>query len=364
VLRVTYNLGLPRPAKSDVIGADFSTRSLYGEGALRACQALLARNFHPDIIVGHPGWGELLFIKDLLPDTPLIGYCEFYNSSKAPLSSGDPPRPPSLERRIELRAQSAHLLLSLESANCGWSPTSWQKSLHPPSLQDKIEVIFDGVDTDLIKPDPGAQFILPSGAVLRAGEEIVTFTARTLEPSRGFPGFMRALPRVLKERLGVHVIIAGSAKPHYDAGPAQGGTWLKVLQDEVTVDESRVHFVGHLRHADFVRLLQVSKVHVHLTRPTVLSWSLAEALAAGCLVLASDTPAVAEIVHSGINGLITSFGDPERIAGDIVEALDHDRAADLRANARRLAESDLSLKACLPRQADLFHKVAFGSHHG
>jgi len=153
---------------------------LHGQQVVRAIQGLLRGGFKPDLIIGHPGWGELLFVKDLLPDVPLISYCEFFYRGEGLDVGFDREDPVTLDTMCRARARSSHLLLSLESCDIGISPTGWQKSAHPQAFHDKIEVIFDGIDTPIVKPDGDARLVLSDGTVIERGDEILTYVARSL----------------------------------------------------------------------------------------------------------------------------------------------------------------------------------------
>ena len=349
VLRVSYELRTPRSKANHPQGSAFVTQTLYGKAVVQSCRALLARGFKPDVIIGHPGWGELLFVKDVLPDVPLISYCEFYHAPDKPFFSGDPPTPLGPGERMRRRAESAHLLLSLEAADKGWSPTRWQRSVHPAAYQNKIEVVFDGVDTALLKPDPAAVFGLPDGRTLRTGDEVLTYAARTLEPTRGFPTFYRALPDLLARRPNLQVLIAGDETAHYDAPPEEAATWAERLRTAVRLDSQRVHFLGRLPFDRFVRMLQVSRLHVYLTTPTVLSWSMLQAMSVGCSILASDTPPVTEFIRDGDTGHLTPFNDPAALA-EAAELLLEEGGDETARRARRLVEDRLSIRKCLPAQ--------------
>ena len=224
--------------------------------------------------------------------------------------------------------RNAALLVSLEAADQLYAPTRWQRDLHPGWLRPKIEVIHDGIDIFRLRPDPGASFTTPSGVRLTAVHEVVTYVARGLEPQRGFPQLMRALPDLLRRRPDAHVVICGADNPAYGRAPDGAPNWRAALLDEVGPLPPRVHFVGQLPYADYLALLQVSALHLYLSVPFVLSWSVTEAMATGCLVLGSETDPVREFITEGDNGFLVDMRDPAAIA---------DRAAAFAGAARRAA---------------------------
>lgn len=336
----------------------FENGILHGQQVARTCQQLATERFVPDLVVAHPGWGESLFIKDVFPRSPLINYCEFYYQGYGADIGFDKEKPVGLDDLCRARARDAHLLLSLEACDRGWSPTEWQKSRHPKELQHKISTIFDGIDITTVKPDANARFALPDGRELTARDEVITYVARNLEPYRGFPTFMRALPRLLKERPKAQVVIVGGDGVSYGAPPAEGGTWREVMQKDVALPEGRVHFMGQVPYAKYVALLQISSAHVYLTYPFVLSWSFMEAMAAGCLIVASDTAPVREVLQHGRNGYFTDFFDPDKVVDSVVMALKDKNSAQLRQAARATVIGKYDLASCLPRQLAMIEAVA------
>lgn len=262
---------------------------LYGQQVVRAVNDLGRQGFKPDLVIGHPGWGELLFVKDALPDVPLISYCEFFYRGHGLDVGFDPEDPVDIDTICRARARSGHLLLSLEACDVGISPTQWQKKSHPEAIHDRIDVIFDGIDMSVVHPHGEARLVLPDGAVVQRGDELVTYVARNLEPYRGFRTFMRALPEILSRRPKANIVIVGGDEVSYGSSPKGYATWREAMLAEVEFDRSRVHFTGKLRYHEYLKLLRASKVHIYLTYPFVLSWSCLEAMACGALVIASDT---------------------------------------------------------------------------
>jgi glycosyltransferase involved in cell wall biosynthesis len=330
---------------------------LNGQAVARVMIALKDKGFEPDVIVGHPGWGETLFARDIFPRSGLVAYCEFFFEAGNGLVIGRDAEP-TLDQTLRTRIENAHLLLALDACDRGWSPTAWQHSRFPAAYQSKIDVVFDGIDTDRVRPDPYARFTLPNGLTLMADDKVITYVSRGLEPQRGFPQFARALPAVLSAHPDAHVVIVGEDKAYYGLPPGPNHTWRSLLEREGLFDPARVHFTNRLPYDRYLALLQISSVHVYLTTPFVLSWSFFEAMSAGCLVLGSRTAPVLEVLEDGANGLETAFDDPATIASDIVRALEHPGSAALRRAARETILERYSVAHCLPKQMDILRQAA------
>jgi len=143
-----------------------------------------------------PTGGETLFIKDVWPEVKLICYFEYYYSAAGQDFDFDPEFSEStLAGLARLRMKNTTMQHALEVADAGWSPTKWQQKTYPQWARSKIDVIHEGVDTDYFKPNAKASFnIANKNITLTRQDEVITFSARALEPVRGFHVFMRALP--------------------------------------------------------------------------------------------------------------------------------------------------------------------------
>jgi glycosyltransferase involved in cell wall biosynthesis len=349
---------------------DFETKLIRGEAALRAASDLRAGGFTPDIVCAHPGWGEALFLKDVWPDTKLLYYFEFfYNSTGSDVAFDPEFAEDDRFMASRVRAKNANHLFSLLDCDRGVSPTVWQWKQFPEPFRAKISVIHDGVDTDVVRPAADASLKLSRDNVtLRAGDEVVTFVNRNLEPVRGYHIFMRALPEILRRRPRARAIVIGGAEVSYGKGPPEGKTFRDMFMDEVKdrLDFSRVHFVGRVPYSVFLKVLQVSSAHVYLTYPFVLSWSMLEAMASECLVIGSRTPPVSEVIEHGVDGLLVDFFSPAELAEAVVGALaEPKRYSALRKNARRKIVERYDLKrVCLPKHLALVDAVAAGRFAG
>jgi glycosyltransferase involved in cell wall biosynthesis len=360
---VRYNFTPPTvdPAATR-LGRNYTTMSDRGVLVARAAQQLRKREgYVPDVIFGHSGWGETLFLKEIWPEAKLLVYAEFYYRGHGADVGFDPEfGPPNFDQILIAQGRAAHLGQALLHADRGVSPTEWQASTHPPPLRKMIDVIFDGVDCDRVRPDPSAQLTLPNGLALKAGDEVLTFVNRNLEPYRGYHVFMRALPAVMAARPEAQVVIVGGDEVSYGAAPKDGGNWKERFLAEVRdkIDLSRVHFLGKIPHRDFVSLMQISRAHAYLTYPFVLSWSMLEAMAAGALVVASKTSPVEEVIRDGVNGRLVDFFDVAGWSSALIDSLARPEVfLPLRAEARATVERTYNLRVCLPRMTALVESL-------
>ncbi|XZF63755.1 MAG: glycosyltransferase family 4 protein [Gloeotrichia echinulata DVL01] len=331
---------------------------LHGQAVYKLSEQLKAKGFVPDVICGHSGWGPTLFVKDAFPNTPLICYFEWFYHARGSDADFDPADPLTVDDIARIRVKNSPILIDLYSCDWGLSPTLWQKTQFPQEFHNKISVLHDGVDTEYFKPKPGAKLVLPN-LDLSGVDEIVTYVGRGMEPYRGFPQFIESLAYVLERRPNCHVVIVGADRVCYGKSLPDGSTYKELMLKKVPLDLSRVHFTGPLPYGEYLKVIQASSVHVYLTRPFVLSWSMIEAMSTGCLVLGSDTPSVTEIIRDGENGLLFDFFSPQKIADRIDEVLDHpQRMEQIRVNARKTVLERYALANLLPQHIQLIIDVA------
>lgn len=364
VRTIQYSMrGRSAPRGSD-FAETFANHVGRAEAVAAEAEKLRRDGFNPDVILGHFGWGETLFLKDVWPRTPLIVYAEYFYGNPDGDTNFDPEfQVDALRARMRNRGRNGSLALALVSADCGLAPTQWQRRQFPSELQQKIEVIHDGIDTDRIAPDPSARVTLKrQSLVLQPGDEVVTFVSRNLEPYRGYHIFMRALPRILAERPRARAIIVGGDDVSYGQRPPKGRKWRNIFLQETRkqLDFSRIHFVGKVPYDVYRQILQVSSAHVYLTYPFVLSWSMLEAMAAGCLVIGSDTAPVREVIQHERNGLLVDFFNPQGLADCVIGALANPKQyRSIREAARRTILERFDLRSvCLPRQIRLIEQLA------
>ena len=263
------------------------------------------------------------------------------------------------------RVMNSPLLMSLDASDWGIAPTQWQQRQFPAGYASRISVIHEGVDTAFVAPDGNARFAVPgTGRTLSREDEVITYVARNYETYRGFHVFMRTLPAILRRRPKAQVVMVGGDEVSYSPRLPAGQSYRQRMLAEMDgkIDFSRVHVCGRIPYGDYLSLLRVSSAHVYLTYPFVLSWSLIEAMSAGCIVVASRTPPVEEVMRDGENGLLVDFFDTEGIAARVDEAIRKAKELQpLRARARATAVAGYDLRnVCLPKQTALVEALAAG----
>ena len=323
---------------------------LEAQGVYRVAQKLKSQGFKPDIVYGHSGWGPTLFMKDIFPQASLLCYFEWFYRAYGSDASFDPSDPINADDEARIRIKNAPILLDLVSCDRGLSPTNWQRQQFPVEFHEKIKVHHDGIDISYFKPQPEAKLVLPRINLDLSGvDEIVTYVARGMEPYRGFPQLIETIALLQQKRPQCHVVIVGKDRVAYGKNLPDGKTYKQVMLEKFILDLDRVHFTDLLAYSEYLQVLQASSVHIYLTRPFVLSWSMLEALSTGCLVVASDTAPVTEVIEDGVNGLLVDFFDPQQICDRTIEALDNPQdMAIIRKQARETICDRYDLAKLLP----------------
>lgn len=332
---------------------------IHGQAAASLLMTMKAKGIKPDIIFGF-SWGPPMFVKEIFPDVPFLCYFEWFGRSTGSVFDFGK-HVLTEDQKANIKCHNAHVLIDLYECDAGISPTEWQKKQMPKEFQHKIKVIHDGVDTEVCKPDKDAKFIVKdTNLELTTKDEVITYATSGMEPYRGFPQFMEAVEKLLKKRPNAHFVIAGEDRVCYGT-PLKQGTYKELMLKKLNIDLNRVHFVGRLSFEEYIKLLQVSSVHVYLTYPFILSWSILEAMAVECALVASNTKPVIEVVKDNHNGLLVDFFDVYELVKKIEYALNNpDKMKEIKANARQTIIDKYELKDCLAKQieyiADLIRK--------
>jgi len=318
--------------------------------------ALAARpDIRPDLVVAHSGFLSTVFLRELY-DCPIVNYFEyFYHTTGADLDFR-PDFPYPAINKLRAGARNAVLLMDLEDCDAGYSPTRWQRGLFPRLFQDKVRTIFDGIDTSVWRPQPGLPRTIGDRSV-RDDVRIVSYVSRGMESIRGFDIFMQAAKRICQRRGDVLFVVVGEDRVCYGGdldftGGQSFKQWVLARDD---YELSRFVFTGLMPTPELVKLFSITDLHIYLTVPFVLSWSLMDALACGATVLASNTAPVREMIDHGRNGLLTDFFDADALADAACRVLDAPRDFKHLGQAGvELIGERYSLEVCLPRMLHLY----------
>lgn len=309
------------------------------------------QGFKPDIIVGH-SWGGSLFVKEVFPDVPYLAYIEwYYNYENSDVDFIN--KNIDINQKVELVCKNSHILQDLVRCDYALSPTNWQKQQVPDIFKDKIKVIHEGIDTNYCKPNEDAIFKVPNSDItLTRKDKILTYATRGMEQYRGFPEFMQAASVLMKEIPDLKVVVAGEDRVCYGAR-LLNTTFKTEMLKKYEYDKDRLFFVGALPYKDYVNLLQVSTAHIYLTYPFVLSWSLMEAMSIGCVIVASNTPPVKELIQDSYNGMLVDFSDTDKLIENAKNViLNRDKYKNISQNARQTIIENYEIKNMISKQLE------------
>ena len=333
---------------------------LYLEQCQAVYDALRARPaLRPDLVVAHGGRGApTLFLKDLL-DSPVVNYCEYYFATSHRDISYRIDLPPAEPAPFFPRCINAPTLASLVDCDAGYSATHWQKQSFPARFHSRIEVLFDGIDTELYRPGPAPRKIGETG--IAEGTKVVTFVSRGLESIRGFDLFMKVADRISRHRSDVLFVVVGGEEIHYGWDKLHTGmpSFKQWVLSQGNYDLSRFLFLGRILPELLADVLRLSDLHIYLSAPFVVSWSLFNAMATGVPVLAADVPPVREVVEPGVNGLLEPLFDIDRLTAAAIEVLDKPAEyQNLGTAARASIEDRYGIETCIPPLKAFFERVA------
>jgi len=345
---------------------DFESKVIRAESCLWVAQNLASNGFKPNVVISHHGWGESLFLKEIWPNARFGIYCEYYyNTSHSDLDFDPEFRYNEIDQICRLKLKNLTHILHFDIANAGVSPTYFQANTFPTVFRRNISVIHEGIDSRALVPNSSVSLKFSNAINLDKSNEVITFVNRNLEPYRGYHIFMRTLPQILRFRPNAYVLIVGGDGVSYGPGPNDAKSWkdkfIREARPQISdSDWSRVLFLGRIPYYLYLHVLQLSTVHVYLTYPFVLSWSMLEAMSIGCTVVGSKTAPVEEVITHGENGLLVNFFDHEELASSVCELLDNPSKRKRLGDAARQTIIDrYDLKTvCLPAQLEWIRNLA------
>ncbi|QDU61412.1 D-inositol 3-phosphate glycosyltransferase [Planctomycetes bacterium Pan216] len=354
--RVQYKIRGGATSKSHFCSRTFENAIWHTHAVFEALKA--RPDIKPDLVVGHSGFGSTLFLRELY-DCPIINYFEYFYH---PRESDIDFRPEFTSEeivRLRAKARNAMLLLDLENCDAAYSPTPWQRSRLPEVFHPKVRTIFDGINVDLWSRRENVTRMM-GDKELPKEMKVVTYVSRGFESMRGFDIFMKLAKRLCDQRRDLIVLVVGEDRICYGGDEkAIGGPSFKdwvLAQDDY--DLTRIRFLGRIPPQELAKLFSISDLHVYLTVPFCLSWSLLNALSCGATVLASDTAPVRDVVVDGNNGLLTDFFDLDAMVEKAHRVLDDPVSyRRLGEAAARLIREEYSLPVCLEKMLKLYQSV-------
>ena len=307
----------------------FEASVLEGQSVFRVCRQLREEGWIPDWILNHVGFGNGLYLSDAFPEAKRIGLFEWYYRAVGADVDFLAQAPVDDDRALRLRTWNAQTLLELADCDLGVVPTEWQRQQFPNHLSSRLRVIHEGIDWNTLgsqgrgvdqRPD-----VLPKDPEI----EVLTYVSRGFEEYRGFPQAMQTIALLQQRRPNLHVLIVGADVVAYGSRREDGRSWGEWAKQDLSIDPLRTHWLGPLQTEAYQRVLACSDVHLYLTVPFVLSWSLLEAMAAGCCIVASDTAPVREVLTDGDTGVLVDFFSSEGQAQAIEALMDSERSASI-----------------------------------
>ncbi len=312
----------------------------------------------PDLIVSHSGFVSPLFLRNLY-ECPVINYFEYFYRIHGADLEFRAEFPVGELQLMRAQARNAMLLLDLENCDAGYAPTHWQRSCFPKVYRPKIRQIFDGIDTNVWKPRPDQTRRFNDHSI-PDNVRVVTYVSRGLESMRGFDIFMKVAKRLCDSRDDVLFLVIGDERTNYgDESTVIGKQSFKqwVLAQDA-YDLSKIRFLGRVPPPELAQILAFTDLHIYLTVPFVLSWSLMNAMASGATVLASAAPPVQEVILHGQNGLLADFYDIDRFVELATEVLNDPHAyRQLGEAAHQLITDKYSVEQCLPKLVEFYREV-------
>jgi glycosyltransferase involved in cell wall biosynthesis len=319
----------------------------------------------PDLVVSHCGLGPSLFLHEVL-GCPFVHYFEYYLGRPHHDLIYRVDLPPVAFAPFYPRCINAGTLLGLVDGPRGYTPTHYQRQSFPERFRANIEVCFDGIDTELYRARDEQAVAAPlssllSGRALPGGTRLVTFVARGLESMRGFDLFLRLAGNISRQRPDVLFVVAGGDESYYgwDQQITGGTSFKEWALARSGCDPSRLVFLGQIEPEQLAVLLARSDLHLYLSVPFVLSWSLFNALSCGCVVLAADSEPVREVIEPGVTGLVEPLFDIDRLMATALRVLDDPAThRPLGQAARARMEERYSLEVAVPVLKSYFERQA------
>ena len=306
---------------------------------------------------GSPADGSYSMTFELY-DAPIVNLFEYWYRGHGSDMDFRPEFPPREIDFLRSKARNAMILMDLQQCASGYVPTRWQHDLFPANWHSKLEVLHDGIDVQQWRRRPRPSAI--EGVALPEGAPVVTFVSRGLEAMRGFDVFVKVAQRIAAARPETHFLVVGGDRTHYgnDVRHIGAKSFREHVMQTVEPEVPHLHFLGTVTPDVLVDVFSASDLHIYLTVPFVLSWSMLNAMSCGCVVLGSDTAPVREVIEPGVTGMLGGFDDVEGLATQALDVLaESHQYRHLAEAARACVVERYSTEVTYPRFCELLERA-------
>ena len=215
---------------------------------------------------------------------------------------------------------------------------------------NEIDLLYNPIDLSALSAAPAKARGELLDEIGLPADAIVLLNVARLAPQKGLIYALRALPQIVATYPQAHLISVGSTAD---------SKWVEQMRSEATRVGCADHFHIIGPRSDVTDFLHSCDVFVFPSLYEGLGIALIEAMAAGCVCLATTVGPIPEFMEDGRNGVLVPPADPEAIAAVIRELLANPkRRAHLAENARRTARARFQPQAAAERLTQIYERVA------
>jgi len=207
--------------------------------------------------------------------------------------------------------------------------------------EEKINIVYNGVDTQLFKPPNKNQ------QKQRYSKHTVVYIGRVIA-KKGINVLINAIPEVLRSFPDTQFLFVGGGNvPFY-----------REMMLKMRIPEKNFSFIGHLGYFERSKILQEATVFVNPSFFENCSISILEAMSSGCASLACNVGGNPELINTGKNGLLVSPFNPKKLAESIICLLENETYnRNMGTAARKTIEESFSSKICAEQTCEVYKQT-------
>ena len=216
--------------------------------------------------------------------------------------------------------------------------------------EDKIDVIFGGIDSELFEIEDLSKDIRKELGI-ESKVKLVGCIGRII-PEKGQKSLLLAIPEVIRECPETFFLIIGEIF-------LKDEEYKKELFEIIKKNriEDRIRFAGFRKDiGDVIRSLDI--VVFPSLVPESFGLSVLEAMALGKPVIASNTGGVGEIIEDGVTGMLIEPNHPEQIADRIIRLFSNKEIYNsIAQRAKEMADKRFSLPKYVTAMEEAFKEA-------